>query len=181
MNNYFVLLYIITFHKQYIYHMDDIHHTRSLTIARTWNKNHEDATPEFSNGHTRRQEQLEELSRRRINGIVTVYWKMSLFHGSWINDLQTIMPSVSLFQIKLVGKCWTWVTTTRLLPDLLTWRLLVPNTCVPRGEVGFGNPGAGEPLGDGGGDPQRGWVSSHWEDPGVDEDHFPLGGLFRPT
>lgn len=49
MNNYVVLLYIITFHKQYIYHMDDIHHTRSLTIARTWNKDHEDATPEFSN------------------------------------------------------------------------------------------------------------------------------------
>lgn len=173
MNNYFVLLYIITLNKQYTYHMDDIHHTSSLTIACTWNKN-----------HARRQEQLEELSRRRINGILYIFCyieRCRYFIEVGSNDLQTIMPGVSLFQIKLVGKCWTWVTTTRLLPDLLTWRLLVPNTCVPRGEVGFGNPGAGEPLGDGGRDPQTGWVSSHWEDPGVDEDHFPLGGLFRPT
>ena len=37
---------------------------------------------------------------------ILLYWKMSLFHGSWINDLQTIMPSVSLF------------------PDKISWQIL---------------------------------------------------------
>lgn len=114
---------------------------------------------------------------------ILLYSKMLLFHRSWVNDLQTIMPSVSLFQIKLVGKCWTWVTTTRnpawpasdgclSQTPVFSVERLASETLALASHLGTV---VGILKGD------VFILSSHWEDPGVDEDHFQLGGLCRPT